>query len=493
MRTAKLVGHPVLVFMVAAFAGVIIGTMLRHSWFASIRSNSSNAHRLDQGPASEAGAGQFLISDRRSSGSSRWPNEEGSSRAERYLILAGRAENASLDEFPRLLRMAQNEKHTDLERAIASRWATLNPSHMFDTLLSEGRASYQIWRVLSEEWAKSDPRALVEAAVASKDDKTLHKYLWAIWDDVMSNAPEVGIEASGRLGVRGYVSGMRNVSNWASEDPRAAAESIFNNMTDTPAGATAITEVGKAWGTTDPEAALQYAASRRSSFRDSLYGASLMESVMITWAKSDPEAAASYAAAETDPTLRALLGQGLAAGLAKTDHQAALIWADENLQSSSRVRAIGNVIKTMAKSDIGAASELVSGMDPGGAMNQAVWQLMDVWIRQHGAENKTMLDWVESLSDVEAREKAVRGLEWGASNDSRDWLIDFVGGSHGHLATEAMVQRAAMQRARQDPTSAVAWAQALPQDRSGIALKSVLAAWSNFASRDAAAWISENQ
>ena len=243
-------------------------------------------------------------------------------------------------------------------------------------------------------------------------------------------------------------------------------------------------EIAKVWGESDPLAALAFGLK----LKDRNYRYTVLANSMKAWARKDPEEAAAYAQDQSSIRLRAALGRGLVAGLAETDPQAALAWADENLESSARADAVSEAIETIAKQDIHSAAEMVADMEPGGTMNYAVSQVANEWARKGVTDNDAMWRWIDSLTDTEARERAVEGLEWRLQFDSRSGLVDLVAGKHGHLATKPMVERAARQKARQDPQSAADWATSLPEGRSDTALNAVLNYWRRVSPDDAAAW-----
>src|SRR5690606_31600034 len=101
--------------------------------------------------------------------------------------------------------------------------------------------------------------------------------------------------------------------------------------------------------------------------------------------------------------LRAMLGRGLASCLAEKDPETALAWIEDNLASSARSAAVGEVVKVLANQDIDSAAARVALMEPGGTMGTAVSEVMKVWSTTHVAENPKILNWIETLPEGELR------------------------------------------------------------------------------------------
>ena len=442
--------------------GVLLGMILRPVLFGE-------AHNNEPSPVAAVSSERSILTKRSASRASLGTTVANASAVERFLELATRAARASADEMFEILRLAKLHGHPDIERAVATRWATLDPSHMFKTLMASGDDhSALLWRILFQEWALANPREALTEYLASPDAKHDFGRNLDIWSALMRHAPEFGIEASAHFDTNHFSVGMDGVRSWAAADPQAAAAKVVQHLKTDERGEV-MKEVGKVWGDSDPEAALRYASTLEGKIQDALY-----KGAILSWAAKDPEAAAAFAAAEADPVKRAKLGEGLAAGLAKTNPQLALEWAHENLRSASRANAVGDVVRTVAKQDIKAAGELVARMDPGGAMSRAVTEFMSEWGRHADlSENDVMFQWIESLTDTQARKRAIESMAWRFSTYSKTGMLDFVTGEHGHLATDSMIRGAATQRANQDPESAVDWASGLPEDRSAKALAAV--------------------
>ncbi len=458
--------HKPLSLAVVVVIGSVLGISIKKGWIDSANSGASLSAEWVRSP--EQGSFPYDRSKQLVRISPLAKLQKGLAelpRTQQLLWLASRAEVAGRAEMPRLLRIAKGK--SDMERAIATRWAQLDPEHMFANTVSNDLGTDDIYRVLFESWVKTDPHAALAAAKKERQRPGSDPWLYPALDELMLSAPSVGIEAMRELDLDHFAPNMRSVSAWASVDPRAAARKVAT-LTSKSQGKAAMKEVGKTWGATDPEAALTYAATLTGELQSALAQASIR-----AWTKNDPEAAAAFAAAQTDSEFRAQLGKGLALGLANTDPATALAWARDNLRSAARADAIGEVIKSLAGENVDKAKALISEMEPGGTMNQAVSELISEWSWDRSVPKQDILAWIERLPDAETRDRAVMSMHSRLTKE-RDGLIDFVTGEFGHLATENMIRSAAEQKTRRDPQSAVAWAKSLPADRSELALRKVL-------------------
>ncbi len=400
---------------------------------------------------------------------------------EQILWIASQAERGTAAEMAGLTALAKAQGFYDLERAVAARWATLAPKQMFETVKTQGRDGRHLLRVLYEVWVKTDPQTALDTVAATREEGTYTSLSTStLANELMKEAPAVGIQALRALGLRHFSPTMKNVSAWAAKNPRLAAEQTVRHMNADFAGRDAMEEIGKAWAKQAPETALAFAAELNPG-----HGFPLAEGVIRSWMEQDPEAAAAYTAGVDDPALRASMGEGLVEAMAESDPEMAMAWADEHLMAASRTKAISQMIKAMGKEDAQAAAGLVSGLRPGGAKNKSARELVHQWA-QKSPTDEALLGWIGTL-ETDAREQAMDALEWRLQQADKSWA-EFVSGEHGHLAGESMMRLAANERVRQDPESAIRWAQALPEDRSEQALEAVMKAWRQLQPKQAAAW-----
>lgn len=479
--------RPLLFFVAACLGGIIIGVAIRPAIPTLSGASAEPSEDSLTLPESSTAPSPATILTKRSKEPSGVLKELATLPAsQRILWLATQAESATPDQMARLVALAKKENHMDIElaRALAAHWADLDPAHMMETLAANGEDDYRLWKILCIQWAQSDPETAAAQFASANHSEGGDQWNALLWKYLMRYSPEVGIKASSQL-VQGR-QGTELSRRWASRDPKKAAELVLEHMSEKHDRSAAMGVIGRTWGTSDPEGALEYAKSIPSAQAR----LELAEMVLRSWAMSDPEGATDHMASVDEPIERARLGKGIAAGLANSDPQAALAFAQANLHSSTRAEAIGDIVSAVAERDVSTAAELVANMDPGRAMNHAVSELLSEWANTDPSKNGDMFTWLGNLTDVDARDRAVESLEWRLFGDVGG-LINFVAGEHGHLATENMLRRAVFQRTRQDPESAVAWAEALPKDRAPDARNAVIDAWRHIDSKAFARWESK--
>jgi hypothetical protein len=451
------------------------------------QTESSTARKSGFSPAAKsaaASASDELGADlARQAGAMRW----------RYLL--GAADKASAADMPRLIRAARGMPGA--LRMLAVRWAELDCRHMFETLRAASikyraggdaglAADHDLPHILFEEWVKKDR----EAAIAALNDpgslRQAQSLRYSLVNTVMKSDPARGLKLMTDWNITGFLPDTKAISTWAERNPREAAEAVAANPL---APRDAMKRVGKVWAATDPAAALAFAAETRG-----LAGVHLASSVMTEWARRDLDAAIAHVSAQTDSLVLTRLGIPLVEAWATTDPQTALLWANENLRGEARASAAASVVKTMAANDIRGAAEFIAGLDPGGPRNRAITQLIDIWIgddmynKNNGANAAAALAWMATLPEAEARQQAANS-SWRLMYYAPEETIAFLTGPQGHTASQELFDRAAAHLAKQNPESAMQWADALPPERRDAAKHSVLSEWMNSRPEAAMDWV----
>jgi hypothetical protein len=416
--------------------------------------------------------------------------------AMRWLYLLGAADKASAADMPALVRAAKDLPGAT--RMLATRWAEMDPQHMFRTLCTEYARNknggtladeYNLRSILFETWAKQDP----EAAIGALNDRSVlpgvESERFSMSNTIMKTDPARGLKLMNDWNLTSYLPDLRNVSAWVEKNPRAAAEAAMQNSLGAATGEV-MKQIGKAWAAQDPAAALAFAAERRG-----LNGIQLAQSVMSEWAQRDLSAAMAYVGAQTESLTKAKLGLPLIEAWAKSDPEAALVWANEHLKGEARAAAAASVVKTMAAQDLNAAAEFVAGLEPGGGKNRAVNQLVETWLgddwmnKKDGTKAGEALQWMASLPEPDARRQAMDQASWRLFYAAPDETIAFLNSPQGATASQGMFDRAAQHLAQKNPESAMQWAAALPADRRGAAQNSVLSEWLNSRPEAAQQWV----
>lgn len=391
--------HTVIAGAVALAAGAAIGSMRplspsRHSGHTHAQTPSETALR-------DAANSQFARALK---------NETG---AKRTLLLVAAAEKATAKEMPGILRAAGNDYQA--VRMLATHWATLDPKHMFAELYAEYLQPddtptalplrYVLARALFDQWVKADSAAVLKALSEVPNFRMRNDVQWNVVENLMKTDVETGLRAMHEWNITGYTPDMKSVDAWAARDPRHAAEVVAKYNRGGVARET-LEKIGKAWGASDPEDGMRFAATLPAASR-----AALGSAVLGGWAEKDLAAAASFTAAQTEPAFRNALAQGLVSSWGKKDPAAALGWSQENMQGKARNDAIAGIVETAAKKDLVTAGELVAGMETGTAQNHAAASLFEVWFKKGKDQRDAAFEWLAALPDKEARSVAFEKVE----------------------------------------------------------------------------------
>jgi hypothetical protein len=310
----------------------------------------------------------------------------------------------------------------------------------------------------------------------------------SLTNTLMKTDPALALKLIADWSITSYLPNLDGVPAWAAKDPRAAAEAAMKADSDIVTREV-MTHVGKVWAATDPAGALAFAASSRG-----LAGIHLAQSAMSAWAEKDLDSAIAHVEAQSETLTKAKLGLPLIETWARSDPRGALAWANENLKGEARAAAAASVVKTMAAQDIQAAAQFIGGLDPGGAKDRAIGQLVELWVgsdsydSNNGARATAALTWMTSLPEAEARQQAAQAA-WRLMHYAPEATIEFLKSPQGSAAPQALFDLAANHLARRNPESAMAWAAGLaPEVRDG-AQRAALDEWINSRPEAAMDWV----
>jgi hypothetical protein len=398
--------------------------------------------------------------------------------AKRWLRLVAASEQATAAEMPSLIRLAG--KDSAAIRMIAARWAELDSRHMFKCLYAEmllpenaPNALPSRWvmqEALFEVWAKKDPAAVMKVLAEVPTFSGIESLRMNVVNAFMKSDPEKGIAAMVEWKITNYYPDMKKLAAWAEKEPKAAADAVqklgAEHITNE-----ALRQVGKAWAATNPQEALEHAATLRPSARASLAG-----EVIKVWAERDLASAIEFATSQGNAAYRGALGQALVSTWGKTDPVAAMEWTQENLRGPARNEAIASLIRSATDKDVNNAAQLVAGMEPGPAQTRAASSMFETWFGKKD-QRSAALNWLTSLPDEDMRRAAFDRVQWNWSYQDPDGVRDFLSGPHGKLAPPNMVSQVARNQAAKNPETAMDWASKLPAEQATIARASVLERW----------------
>ncbi|HKQ40448.1 MAG TPA: hypothetical protein VJ063_20425 [Verrucomicrobiae bacterium] len=409
-----------------------------------------------------------------------------SSGVTRWLYWLDALEKATLQDFPRLIRLAQG--NSTAVRFVAARWAELNPRHMFDTIVSEigsgsGFPANELAQTLFEEWPKRDPKGVIDALSNSNTVKASH-WRMTVAGGIFANDVELGLRIMSEWNVDHYIPSMKGVAKWAAEDPRHAAEVTYDN----PLGSASremMKTIGKEWAKIDPAAALEFANSKSGEL-----GSALAKSALNEWAGADLQAAADWLAS-TDTRTRSRLGSAFVEAWAKNDAAGALEWCALNLSGSSLAQAVGGVLKGAAQKDLAGAQALVASMSPSAARAEAAAAVAektfpDSWSEKHVSSEA--IAWLKGL-DPDTQKKAVEQVYWRWISTDADLFAEFLKTANIENLPSHIYSQMARNLARKNPAEALAWAAELPPDRGVAAGGEAFAEWRRYQSESAMKWL----
>lgn len=259
------------------------------------------------------------------------------------------------------------------------------------------------------------------------------------------------IEWAGRLtGEDARVSAMqRIVREWASDDPKSAAQYCAGNALTTPE---LLGEVVGRWAQDDPRSALAWAGTLPvgAERENALYRS------ITAIGGSDPGQAANLATTMLSGEKQTQAFGGIATNWATRDPKAAAAWAGQIGDTSARQAAMAGVVSQWAQQDPAAAAAWTMGSPEGAG---AVFRVSATWANQ---DPTAAAKWLDTLAAGTARDTAVSAFSQTVSR------ADPEGAAAWASTISLPTQRAfAMERIyeswrRTDPKSAAAWMSASP-------------------------------
>lgn len=410
--------------------------------------------------------------------------------AKRWLTLLSAAEKATAEEMPALLRIAGNDGAA--VRMLASRWAELDPKHMWvsicaDYLTPSGTpgmlpSRWVLSDMLFERWMKHDRTAALQALDDSPLFPELDHFRVHIAKRVMKADVEEGLRLMEKWNILHFGPDMKVVGEWATANPQRAVEMAMK-LRGTFTAHDILEHVSKSMAKADPQVALRFAATLEPNLRERFSGEAIR-----AWAEKDVNAAAAFAAAQTDPYLRASLSSAVAFAWGKSDPIAALAWSEKILPPNARAGVIPHLIMEVAKKDLTAASQLAADMEPGAAQNNACASIFETWFEKGPTEREAALEWLASLPDDSARRAGLQRVARDWAQSDPDGMRDFISGPLGHIAEHYIIREVAEKQTAKNPQAAMEWATSLPGYRGANACLSVMDQWMRIRPDDAAAY-----
>lgn len=411
-----------------------------------------------------------------------------SSGVTRWLYWLQALEKAAPTDFPRLVRLAQNNP-TAL-RFVAARWAEVAPRHMFETLIAmsknpRGFPINELGNLLFREWARVDADGMI-AALNEREDAGLRR----TWREdaalsVCVHDPERGLRLMSEWHVRiGPL--MTGITPWAAANPRHAAEFAFENSGGW-VSEYVIEAIAKEWAKTDPAAALEFATGKRGQL-----ASKLGTTVLKAWSDRNLNDAADWIAS-TDEQTRNRFGSAFVEVWAKQDASSALNWCQENLTGSSLSQAVGQVLQGAAQKDVAGAAGLVAAMEPSAARSEGAVAVAGKWfpgLASGKSVPSEAIAWLASLDNTSIR-RVIEKAEWGWATSDPKSMAAFLAAASPEQVPSYADNILAREMARQNPLEALDWAGQLSGRRGSEAGSAAFGEWRSSQPDAAMAWLDQ--
>lgn len=486
----------IMIVLAAGVVGLLAGMALRPSVQSQIRSSSiSPPESRDTTSASSPDRGFFSApgaASRRLSLASKLKRSLSLSKGvERWLRWWEALDQATADDMPALVRLAKGRP--EVLRLIAARWARIDPSHMFETVMANGpgpldATQKSLLEHLLKDWTRRDPEAVIVALNEHPGIVNGGPWAWTVAGTVIKSDPERGLRLFSEWNIVSYGPSMNKIRSWAKADPRHAAGFALEH----PAGyatESAMRTIGKEWARTDPAAALQFVAQHGDKFIDAMGAAVVRE-----WADRDLQSAGDWLAA-TDPRMRQQFAETFVEVWAKQDAAGALQWSQENLTGSALQRAAKGVMTGAAKKDVSSAAQLVTEMTPSLARAAAAAGVAEKWLPERFVSNPKgvkpeFMEWLGKLdSDSIKRVLWSQSFKW--LDVDLDSLAQFVAQAEVSSVPTTTYSRVARRMTTHKPHEAMEWVQTLPDQHALFAGKEAYGQWRLHQPEAARQWLNE--
>jgi len=417
-----------------------------------------------------------------------------SSGVTRWLYWLAALDKAQPADFPRLVRLAQTND-TAL-RFVTARWVEIAPRHLFDTLMqnhknSGGSLDDQLFATLANslftEWPKRNPDAAIAALNESGEVGMARHWrfdvAYAMVDKDIERSLKLMSEWSTDIGFG--TSGLRAVAKWAEADPRHAAEFLMAHPQTAHVGRGIIEEIGKAWGKTDPAAALDFVGNRSDALARTLADAAIKQ-----WSERDLNEAANWLAS-ADSFTRNRMSAAFVEVWGKQDPTSALSWCEENLSGLSLNSAVAGVVKGTAQKDLAAAAALVASMEPSSARAEAaaaISRKMFPDLLSGKPVTQEALAWLQQL-DPGSMRRVTDEISWSWAGSDAKSMAAFLSTADPDAISPYAYNIVGRELARKGPSAALQWASQLPAEKALVAGGEVFAEWRAFQPEAAMKWL----
>ena len=419
---------------------------------------------------------------------------EQSEGPERWLHWISAIENASLDGFPQLARVAQGNE--SLLQLLAQRWFDTDPWNFFYALEEESESFSDdanevfpqklLSDLLFEKWVRTDMDSAIEALSSSTKLLGLPRHQMNVFSDVLNLDPRRGLPLLNKWEIRHFRPHTNSVEKWAKENPQEAAAAILDNAAGSGTEECMET-VAKVWAKSDPEGALRFAEDAKGS-----EGAILRRTVFGEWVTADMAAASDWLTEQNDPQLDHEFRPMVVEAWAKEDPQEALAWCQEHLTGKDLSDSITKLVQGAATVDMESAATLVGGLESGRLQQQAARTLAKKWFPAPFGSNSQIppqaVEWLRSIEDKELKEAILEEVDQTWSEYDAEGYWDFVLEEGNQSLSVSSFNHLVIASIQSDPEGTMAWASGLEGERSLDALSDAFGNWQILQSAQATAY-----
>jgi hypothetical protein len=407
--------------------------------------------------------------------------QKGASRRSALGVALGRwAKTNPQGALARVSQLADAEMRRDNLRTVLREWAEEEPQAAANHALNlpDGRDRNEALAAALSGAATKDRDTAMRLIEQLPAGAARTEALRQIVNDLAYNEPKVAAEFVLGLPPAQQRNSVHQVSyNFARRD-RAAALEWAGRLTSSDARRTAMRSIMQQWASDDPKAAAEYCVSHAAETPDFIGNA------VAGWARNDAPGALAWARSLPDgPQREAALVSGISALAVNNPRQAANL-ATTMLSGEKQSQALGSIAGAWASTDPAAAAAWASKLGDPSARISAESYIASTWVRQNPAaaaawalrmpDNRNVLATITQEWAAQDSAAAARWLDTVPSGDARDSaVVNF---------SRSVVDS--------DPEGAVAWAATISQPaQRDSTIGEVFRQWKRTDRKAAEAWL----
>jgi hypothetical protein len=360
------------------------------------------------------------------------------SGVERESFLSGAIDGWSLKDADAAIayvgQLPASQNKISIIESMIGTLASKNPDKAINLLaaIPPGDVQNQALSKIANAWAQSDPKAAIDWANQQTNPELKSQILEGVISGMAKKDPNAALELA-QLLTKGDDS-RENISNILSDlaesDPKGAVDYAMN-LPSSKNRNMMIGNLAGQWITVDPEGALGWYASLTDPNLKGRVAVSMivnlspvdpdrainllvamppgdaqneaLSTIGYYWDRTDQNAALDWANQQIDPEVKSRILEGVIAGMSAKNPNSAFQLAQSLPAGNSRNKSINLSLGSMAQSDPQSAIGLASGIADADLRSKAQQNIVLIWKRRDPA---AATQWVNSSTlpqDVKAR------------------------------------------------------------------------------------------